>query len=67
MRKEAVVFDRALQQLCSIWNGKEYDGFPVVAISPACMSPEEAAVEAEHASITSFLLQALALYERMPK
>ena len=53
MRKEAVVFDRALQQLCSIWNGKEYDGFPVVAIAPACMSPEEAAVEAEHASISS--------------
>ena len=66
MRKEAVVFDRALQQLCSIWNGKEYDGFPVVAIAPACMSPEEAAVGAEHASIT-FSLQALALSERMRK
>ena len=67
MRKEAVVFDRALQQLCSIWNGKEYDRFPVVAIAPACISPEEAAVEAEHTSITSFSLQALALSKRMRK
>ena len=50
MYKEAVVFDLALQQLCSIWNCKKHDGFSVVARAPACMSTKEA----EHSSINSF-------------
>ena len=31
--KEKLVFDNALKELGSYWNGKEYDGFPVEAIA----------------------------------
>ena len=39
LRKEAVVFDRALDELCGYWSGKTFDGFPVRATKVRCLDP----------------------------
>ena len=40
-RKLAVVFDAAMDELCSYWNRLKFDGFPVLSRKVPCLSEEE--------------------------
>ena len=40
-RKEAIVFDLAVDKLCGYWNIKTCDGHPVHAHKVRCLEPEE--------------------------
>ena len=40
-RKLAVVFDAAMDELCSYWNRLKFDGFPVLSRKVSCLSEEE--------------------------